>query len=256
MLFIGLDVGSENTKVIVMDETKKVLAKASVVTGLDQRAAAEAAISQSLQEAGRSRQDVTKITATGMGRNAIPEITAEMMDEVNSAAKGARFFFPEATSVIDAGAESGRALRLNNRVIVDFAVNEKCAAGAGAFVESMARALGVGVEDMGSMSLRSSAKVSMNAQCVIFAESEVVSLIHEETPKEDIVKAIHDAIADRLGALAKRVRTGNQAVLIGGMGNNVGFVSSLKSALGTDILVPPEPEFASALGAALPDEEE
>ncbi|UCC32920.1 MAG: CoA activase, partial [Candidatus Bathyarchaeota archaeon] len=121
----------------------------------------------------------------------------------------------------------------------------------GTFVEAMSRALEVKLEEMGPLSLKAEKAVPMNAQCTIFAESEVVSLIHAKTPKADISKAIHDAIADRIASMTRRLGIQRDVILVGGVAKNVGFIESLKRALGVDLLVPDEPEFVGAIGAAL-----
>ncbi|HHY51088.1 MAG TPA: CoA activase, partial [Alphaproteobacteria bacterium] len=163
------------------------------------------------------------------------------------------FMCPAARTVIDVGAEEGRGLKASaDGKVVDFAGNEKCAAGAGAFAESMARALQLSLKEFGEASLRSDKVIPMNAQCTVFAESEVVSLIHSSTPKEDIAKSVLDAVASRVCAMVRRVGIDGEVVLIGGMVHNPGFVSSLNTALGTDrISLPEMPEYVSALGAAL-----
>jgi benzoyl-CoA reductase subunit D len=172
--------------------------------------------------------------------------------EVGADAKGATFLFPTARTVIDVGAEEGRGIRCDeNGKVVDFVVNEKCAAGAGAFTEAMARALELKLEEMGALSLQATKAVPMNAQCTVFAESEVVSLVHAKTPKTDIVRAVHDAIASRIISMVRRVGVEKEVVLIGGMARNIGFVDSLKRGLEMDLVVPDEPEFVGALGAAL-----
>jgi benzoyl-CoA reductase subunit D len=134
----------------------------------------------------------------------------------------------------------------------DFAGNEKCAAGAGSFAEAMSRALQLTLKEFGEASLRSEKSIPMNAQCTVFAESEVVSLIHSATPKEDIAKAVLDAVASRVCAMVRRVGIEGEVVLIGGMGHNPGFVRSLKDAMGVDQVSLPElPEYVSAVGCAL-----
>ncbi len=189
---------------------------------------------------------------TGMGRKAVPEITTNEVNEIASAAKGAYLFFPSARVVIDAGAEEGRAVKLDPEgKVKDFAINEKCAAGAGAFINAMAKALELKTEELAHISLESTKKISMNAQCVIFAESEVVSLIHSDVTKADISRAIHDAIADRIAAVVRRVGVEREDLLIGGMAKYVGFVDALKRAINADILVPTNPEYVSAIGAAI-----
>lgn len=253
MIRAGIDVGAENTKAVIVTDGK-VLGSASVLTGLDQLDSSREALELILTKTGIDEKSLSQVVATGIGREAVSSIATKKVNEFVSAAKGAQSLFPSARVVIDAGAEEGRAVKLDAEGRVkDFAVNEKCAAGAGTFVEAMASALEVPLEELAQLPLQSSVNISMNAQCVIFAESEVVSLIHAGVTKADIAKAVHDAIADRIAAMARRVGVEKDVVLIGGMAKNIGFVDALKRSLGTDILVSSDPEYVSALGAALSD---
>ena len=135
--------------------------------------------------------------------------------------------------------------------MLDFAVNERCAAGTGTFVDTMSRALEVPIEGMSGLALQSTRSIPMNAQCAVFGESEVVSLIHQKTPKPDIARAVHDAIAGRLGSVARIVGLEDDVVMVGGVALNQGFVESLRRDLGKDVKVPEDPDFIGALGAAL-----
>jgi benzoyl-CoA reductase subunit D len=175
-----------------------------------------------------------------------------VVTEVGADARGVIHLFPEARTVIDVGAEEGRAIKVDARgKVVDFAINEKCAAGAGAFTEAMARALDVTLEELGPLSLQSTKAIPMNAQCAVFAESEVVSLVHAKTPKPDMARAIHDAIADRITSMVRRVGVEEKIALIGGVARNPGFVRSLEEDLSTKVLIPDVPQFVGAMGAAI-----
>jgi benzoyl-CoA reductase subunit D len=134
---------------------------------------------------------------------------------------------------------------------LDFAQNEKCAAGAGVFVEAMARALEVGIEEIGELSLQSTNLIPMNVTCVVFADSEVVSLIHAKTPKPDIARAVHEAIANRIISMVRKVGVEEDVVLIGGMARNPAMIERIREHLGVRILVPPHPEVVGAFGVAL-----
>jgi benzoyl-CoA reductase subunit D len=248
---LGIDIGAENTKVAIV-KNGDVLSLVSVGTGSEQYAAVEKGIKQALEKIGKNKKDMKQIKVTGGGRKAIPDITKEEVSEMSAAAKGALFFFPSCRIVIDVGAEEAKAARIDSEgKIKDFAVNEKCAAGAGSFVGAMAKALEVSVEELAKIALQSEKKIPMNAQCAIFAESEVVSLIHGGFTKADISKAIHDAIADRIAGMARRAGIEKDVVVIGGVAKNIGFIDSLKRALNMDILVCPNPEYVSAIGAAI-----
>jgi benzoyl-CoA reductase subunit D len=135
--------------------------------------------------------------------------------------------------------------------MIDFVVNERCAAGAGTFIEAMARALEVKLEDMGPLSLKAERASPINASCVIFGESDVVSLIHRQESKPEIARAVFDAMADRVSSMVHRLGINPEVIVVGGVAKDVGFIESLKRKLGINILVPEYPEFAGALGAAL-----
>jgi len=175
------------------------------------------------------------------------------VNDIKAMAKAANYFYPSARTVTDVGAEEGRAVKIDEQGgVVDFAINEKCAAGAGAFIEAMARALETSLEEMGPLAMNSDKTIPMNAQCAIFAESEVVGLIHAKTDKPDISKAIHDAMASRIVSMIRRIGVNPDIAMIGGVGRNPGFVSALKKELQVDdIHIPEDPEFGAAVGAAL-----
>ena len=262
MITAGIDMGSRTVKVVFLEELN-VAGAPQLKWGvkgkhmmfpdeLDMDAAADKALADGLAEAGLTRDQVTRIVATGAGRKQVRFADADVT-EVSAGARGAVFMCPSAQTVVDVGAEEGRGIKANAAgKVVDFAGNEKCAAGAGAFAESMARALQLTLKDFGEASLRSERSIPMNAQCTVFAESEVVSLIHSATPKEDIAKSVLDAVASRVCAMVRRVGIEGDVILIGGMVNNPGFVRSLKEALGVErVNLPDMPEYIGALGAAL-----
>lgn len=251
MITAGIDCGAKNTRTVILKEGE-VVGKGMVSTGFDQEKAVKGSFDQALKMAGITGDDIEKIGGTGSGRNAISVADIEVND-IKAVARAANFFFPGARTVVDVGAEEARAVKIGDKGnVVNFAVNEKCAAGAGAFIEAMARALEVSLEEMGPLSLQSDKQIPMNAQCVIFAESEVVSMIHARTAKSDISKAIHDAMASRIGAMIRRVGVKEEVVMLGGVGHNPGFVESMRRELKVEkICVPEEPGFGAAVGAAI-----
>ena len=167
-------------------------------------------------------------------------------------AAGAHYLDKDVRTVIDIGGEEARALKMDGTgKVINFAVNDKCAAGAGAFVEAMSRALEISMDDFAAYSLRSTQRIAINAQCAIFAESEVVSLISDEVPREDICRAVHDGISERITSMAKKVQIEDKVALIGGAVLNAGLVESLKDDLGTEATVLPDAQFVSAVGAAI-----
>ncbi|MFX1323170.1 MAG: acyl-CoA dehydratase activase, partial [Promethearchaeota archaeon] len=243
----------KNTKVVILKENS-ILSTASVLSGFDQDESAEQAFNNALEKAGIEREDVKHITATGAGMEAI-SFANDNVTTITCDGRGTSFLFPSARTIIDIGAEEGLVVKIDdNGKVKDFGINEKCAAGAGAFIEAMSRALEVDIETMGELSLKSTKQIPMNAQCTIFAESEVVSLIHQKTSKEDIIRAVHDAIADRNTSMVRQIGIEQDVALIGGVANNIGFVDAMNKNLGFELLVPKDgiaPEYVSALGAAL-----
>jgi len=252
MAVAGIDMGAKYAKMVILkDGQPEILAQGTAEIGFDLREAAEEAFSKALEGTGLSRDDVTYIVATGASVEAVPFAT-DTVSMQGAAARGAHFFLPSVRTVIDIGAEMGRAAKCDETgKMVDFVLNERCAAGAGAFIEAMARALEVELEQFGPLSLEADKSPPMNAQCTIFAESEVVTLIHEGESKKNIIRALHDAIAERNISMVRRLGVEQDVALIGGLAKNVGFVDAMKRGLEMDVLVPENPLIVGALGAAL-----
>lgn len=261
MIVAGIDMGARSIKLLLLEQEgdaapRQIGQHLMFPESLDMDAAAEQAFAELLQPLGLSPKEVSRIVATGVARKQVLFADAEIT-EVAAGGLGAAWLLPSARTVIDVGAEEARAIRLDsNGKVADFAGNEKCAAGAGAFAESMARALQLTLSEFGAASLRSTQSIPMNAQCTVFAESEVVSLIHAATPVDDIARAVLDAVASRICAMARRVGIIDEVLLIGGMAHNPGFVRALETALAVPQLKLPQqqnfnPEYVCALGAAL-----
>ncbi len=251
MVVAGMDLGAKAIKVVILSE-KGVSAKVKLFPDLDMAQSARKALEEALVQSGTELHELKRIVATGTGRSAAPGKPA-LVTEPLADAKGIIALLPLTRTVIDVGAEEGRGVKITPQgEVVDFAVNEKCAAGSGAFMESMARSLELKIEDFGEISLKATQAVPMNAQCTVFAESEVVSFIHANTPKSDISRAVHDATASRIAAMTRRVGIEKEVALIGGVAYNPGFVEALKRTLSLEtLLIPDHPDFIGALGAAL-----
>jgi len=249
MIVAGIDVGGKNIHTVIM-KNGDILAKAEAPSGIKKGEAAEQLYNETLKQAKLKREDVARVVATGSAAQrvafadgVIPDATAD--------ARGVIRLVPSARTIIDVGGEEGRAIKISPEgKVMDFAINEKCAAGTGTFVDTMARALEMPVEEMAKLSLQSTRSIPMNAQCAVFGESEVVGLIHQKTSKQDISRAVHDAIAGRIASVARIVGLEDDIVMIGGVAKNVGFVESLKRDIGADVVVPNDPDFIGAFGAA------
>jgi benzoyl-CoA reductase subunit D len=250
-LVAGIDCGAKNTKTIILKDNK-IVGKGTTLTGFNYAIALEASLNNALRDAGVVYSDLKRLVRTGSGILS-PEEMGATVNELKALAKTAKYLFPTAKTVIDAGAENTKVVTLDSKGRVsNFIINDKCAAGAGSFLEAMARALEVPVIELGALALRSHNVIPLSARCVIFAESEVVSLIHSKVPKEDISKAIHDSLASRIASMVHHLGEYDEIAMTGGVAMNPGLVYALKEQLRVEkILVPEDPEFVLALGAAL-----
>jgi len=256
LITAGIDCGAKSTKTVIIKDGQ-ILGKAIVQTGFDQKKAVHESLGKAMKEAGISREEIDKIGGTGSGRNSV-DMADKTVNDIKAMGKSAHYYFKNARTVSDVGAEEGRAVKLDEKGNpLDFAINEKCAAGAGFFIEAMARALETPLEEMGPLARQSDKVIPMNAQCVIFAESEVVGLIHAKTSKEDISKSIHDAMASRIVSMIRRIGVNEDVVMLGGVAYNPGFMSAMKRELRLDnIYIPDIPEYGMAVGAAIAAAEE
>ncbi len=252
MIFAGLDIGSVSTETVIIDTDKKILAYNLLRTGSDNKKAAETSMQTALQKARLTFNDLSNIITTGYGRKIIP-FKSDEISEISCHARGAHFLFPDTKVVIDIGGQDSKAIRVSDDgEAMDFNMNDKCAAGTGRFLEEMAKALDTDVENLGELSLKSKKPLVISSMCTVFAESEVVSLLAEGQTREDVAKALHDAIADRVLSLANKVRLANAVTLTGGVAKNIGVVEAIKSKLpNMAVNIPEESQIIGALGAAL-----
>ena len=250
MITAGLDLGTQSVKAVILKDGE-VVSRSQVFSGFDPAKAAGQALDEALKKAKMTLNDLDHITATGSGM-ALATNSNSTISMMGADAKAGVYLFPKARTIIDVGAEEARAVKCDEKgIMIEFVLNERCAAGAGTFIEAMARALEVKLEEMGPLSLKAERASPINASCVIFGESDVVTLIHRQESKPEIARAVFDAMADRISSMVQRLGVNPEVVLIGGVAKDVGFVASLKRKLGIDISIPENPEFAGALGAAL-----
>lgn len=249
MIVAGIDVGGKNVHIVVKKDSH-LLEKITGPTGMKKAEAVERLYDQLLKQAGWTRKDVDWVVTTGSAAQRVAFANASIPD-VEADARGVIKLIPAARTVIDVGAEEGRAIKISAEGrVLDFAINERCAAGTGTFVEAMARALEVTVDEMSKIALQSTRSLSINAQCAVFGESEVVSLIHQKTPKPDIARAVMNAIAGRITSIARIVGLEKDVVMVGGMAKNAGFVDSFQKNIEMDVIVTEDPDYIGAMGAA------
>ncbi len=255
-IYAGIDVGSLSTEVVLLDPDGRVAGSSIVATGASTRKACGEALSRALSAAGATAACIACTVSTGYGRESVGGAD-RTVTEITCHARGARHLFPETRTVLDIGGQDSKVIRLSpDGKVADFAMNDKCAAGTGRFLEVMARALEMDLEDLGPFSLRSTRSLAVSSMCTVFAESEVVSLIASGAAPEDIARGIHNAVADRVAALAERLGLAPPVVMTGGVAKNPGARKALEERFRLPLLVPAEPQLAGALGAALIAREE
>jgi len=247
---LGIDIGSTASKCVMLQDGKEIVSKSLIPVGAG-TSGPQRAINQVLESAGKSREDMAYVLATGYGRNSLEDFADHQMSELSCHAKGAAFLFPEVHTVIDIGGQDVKVLQIDNGTMVNFVMNDKCAAGTGRFLDVMARVLEVNVEDLGALAEKSTKYVAISSTCTVFAESEVISQLSQNTDKCDIIAGIHKSVASRVAGLAHRVGIREQIVMTGGVAQNRGVVSALEEELRREIHTSPLTQYNGALGAAL-----
>ena len=247
---VGVDVGSTQTKAVLVDEKGQIVARSLIDTGAYLVRAAERSLEACLAEAGVSRSDVGYAVGTGYGRFKVA-FGDDQVTEISCHAKGAWFLFPKTRTVIDIGGQDTKAIKVSDRgEVLDFAMNDKCAAGTGRFLEVILGRLQVPLEGLAERVAAAPRAVPVSSTCTVFAESEVISLVASGEPLEGIVKGLHSALAARVAALARVTATAD-VWMSGGVALNGAMVAALRDALGRPVRVLPDPQLVGALGAAL-----
>lgn len=248
--FAGVDIGSMATKCVIVNMAGEVVSSAVVATGARVSVAADSALAAAARAGRIELAEVARSVATGYGRkraNADWQIT-----EITCHARGAIYFFPGTRTVLDIGGQDTKAIRLGTGgEVTNFAMNDKCAAGTGRFLEVMARALEIDLEDLGPLSLQSSTPQTISSFCTVFGETEVISHVADGARVADIALGLHEAISHRVVGLLKRVGVESELTMSGGVSRNIGMRRALEKALGTSFNVHPDAQLFGALGGAL-----
>ncbi len=249
MITVGIDAGAATTKAVILKDSS-IAGYVICPTGFDFRKAAENVFVGVLKGTGLGRGDVERVIATGYGKNSV-KFADGTISEITAHARGVNFLFPGSRGIVDVGGQDSKAILIEKGRVVDFLMNDKCAAGTGKFLEYTARALEVPIDELGRLALRSKAPASISSMCTVFAESEVISLRAKEYSKEDIAAGLVQSIAQRVGIMAKRAGLKSNIAFVGGVAKNAGIKAMLEKELGTGLFVPAEPQITGALGAAL-----
>lgn len=254
MYFLGIDIGSLSCDAVLIDADGQVAASAVVPTGAKNREAIARVTDEVFRGAGIDRAALQGVVSTGYGRDRVEERLAAVT-EITCHARGMRSLNPATRILIDIGGQDSKCIGLSPEgAVVNFAMNDKCAAGTGRFLEAMARALGVDIDALGSLDEGALGTNAISSMCTVFAESEVVSLIADGAPVNEIVQGLHRAIATRTVSLLKRTipdHNGQAVAMSGGVARNGGVVRAIAEALGHPVYVPEMPDTVGALGAAL-----
>ncbi len=247
----GVDIGSTTAKCVVLGEDSRILGKSLSVVGVDIVKDAERALEAALADAHLSRSEVSFITGTGYGRYKV-YFGQLVVTEISCHARGANFLFPGTRLVVDIGGQDTKAIRIDDKgEVVDFAMNDKCAAGTGRFLDVCANALGYDVGEIGPLSLQARRAVKVTSTCTVFAESEVTSYVSRGKDPKDILAGLHASIANRTLSLMQRVGVEPEVTFTGGVSQNEGMVHALHRRLGVPVNVSPLSQYLGALGAAL-----
>ncbi|MBD3212728.1 MAG: 2-hydroxyglutaryl-CoA dehydratase [Candidatus Lokiarchaeota archaeon] len=247
----GVDIGSLATKIVLLDDNRQMVDWRLNRSTYDFKRVGRNLFQDILEKNELSRSDVF-VMSTGYGRNTI-DFADDRITEITAHARGAQFFYPEAHSVIDIGGQDSKAIVMSSKTgnVIDFQMNDKCAAGTGRFLEVMANALEIPLDNMGAIALKSNKPASISSTCTVFAESEVISLFAQGTSKENIAAGIHKSIAKRVAGMAKRIGVEPLLVFCGGVAKNIAVKKYLEEELGFEIVRPEYPQLTGALGAAL-----
>ncbi len=249
-IVLGIDIGSASSKGVAIGDHKP-LASFECPSGGDFKLTAERIRKELLAQAGISADDISRTVATGYGSKLVT-FANEVKPDIVCLAKGISSLLPSVRTVIDVGDLYTKVLRMDgNGSVHNFLLSGKCAGGSGRILQVMAKVLQVKVDEIGELSLKSKKRIEFNTGCAVFAESEAISRLSQEVPKEDLLAGIHRALAAQIDSLAERMGVEQDVAVVGGGARDVGLVQALKEVRGHDILVPPSPHMTTALGAAI-----
>jgi predicted CoA-substrate-specific enzyme activase len=252
MTFVaGIDIGAKSTKAIILDEGKRICGKSVVMTKPDFPKIAKEALDSALKQAKLGEKELSYIATTGFGRYNVPFRDIQIT-EITCVGRGAVFLFPKTRSILDIGAQSTRAIRISESGKVrEFRTNDKCAAGAGGFIERAAKYLEVKIEEVGGLSMGSTKPQTISSVCAVLAESEIINHVSSGDTIENIMRGVHNSLASRAMALMKRAGLEDEITFVGGVARQEGMVRALEEAVKKKVNVSDEPDMVGALGAAI-----
>ncbi len=247
----GIDVGSTQSKAVLIDTSRAIAAKSLIDTGANVKRAGQRGLDALLKESGVQREQIGFVVGTGYGRYKI-EAGDTQVTEISCHARGAQMLFPATRTVVDMGGQDTKAIKVGPEGdVIDFCMNDKCAAGTGRFLAGAADVLGLTLDDIGPISLKGTRPIRLTSVCTVFVESDILSYLAQKKKVEDILAGVHEAIAARTIGLLRRVGMEDEITFTGGVARNVGMVAALERKLDRRLNVGPESQYIGALGAAL-----
>ena len=248
--FIGIDIGSAYSKGVLTRDVELV-ASHMTKSGSDYRKSAEAIRTELIRQVGLTKNDVANTVATGSGADNV-HFAGQKASDIVCTARGVNNVFPQARTVIDMASQSTRVIRLNEEgIVANFAASEKCAAGSGRFIEVIANVLRINLNDFSALAAGAKNPITFSTGCAVFGESEAITRISEGIPKEDIAAGVNRALASNICSLVRKLKLEEPCAVCGGGALNNALVKTIEAELNTALLVPPQPQLITALGAAI-----
>lgn len=250
MFTMGIDIGSTSSKAVILEDGIRVAARKVIEAGIGSEGP-DRVFADALSEAGITREEITRVMATGYGRMTFPSAD-DQASELSCHGKGIHYLIPEARVVIDIGGQDAKVMQINERgALLNFVMNDKCAAGTGRFLDVMAGILSVQTSELAELAAKAEEPLSISSVCTVFAESEVISHLAAGATRSDVAAGIHQSVAKRVAGLGNRIGFRGPIAMSGGVALNAGVVRALEHELGKQIVTHPDAQLAGAYGAAI-----
>jgi predicted CoA-substrate-specific enzyme activase len=249
-MYVGIDAGASATKTVIINKEGDIVSYSIVPSGINFKVSSEKALGKALRISFLSLKDILYTVSTGYGRALVNAKATS--SEIMCVTRGVHKLFPSVRTIIDVGGQDSKAIRIDEKGrVLNFVMNDKCAAGTGRFLEVMSNILGKPIDELGILHSRSSKPTRISSTCTVFAESEVISHISKGSEIEDVIAGLHEAIAERIYNMSSRIGFEKDVAFTGGVAKNQGFVDALSKKIGLTPTLPEEPQTICALGAAL-----
>ena len=249
-MYVGIDAGASATKAVIINRKGEIVSYSIVPSGINFKTSSEKALKKALTTSGQVLTNILYTVSTGYGRTLVNAKATS--SEITCISRGVHKLYPKVRTIIDVGGQDSKAVRVNeNGRVLNFVMNDKCAAGTGRFLEVMSSILGKQVNELSTLHFKSSKPAKISSTCTVFAESEVISHLSQGSEIEDVIAGLHEAIAERIYNMSSRIVFEEDVAFTGGVAKNQGFVDALSKKIGLTPTLPEEPQIICALGAAL-----